>query len=186
MPRQAIAPFSIFQAAPVTGRTAGEIGDDVGNLAWTGKACRIGHQPFLPHGRRPPAGFLSVFVDSGCTALNVMAREPSSRASACGRPAIAALLGVLRLRPGEVACSAQTRATSEVEAVGKDIRLRQAKSIRQLMNSFKSFVKGELTGTFWCQVNAVFFATMQNVMELLARDSRGDDALMKVPGGSPA
>jgi hypothetical protein len=46
---------------------------------------------------------------------------------------------------------------------------------------------GELTDTFDCGAAAVFFATLQNGMSLLARDGGGEAALMAVArSGSPA
>ncbi|EJJ31588.1 hypothetical protein [Rhizobium sp. CF142] len=44
-----------------------------------------------------------------------------------------------------------------------------------------------MTATFDCEAAAVFFATLQNGMSLLARDGGGEAALMAVAGsGSPA
>lgn len=72
-------------------------------------------------------------------------------------------------------------AASEIEAVGEDIRLRRAENISQLMNRFERAVsEGELANSFDCKAAAVFFATLQNGMSLLARDGGGKDALMAV------
>ncbi len=48
-------------------------------------------------------------------------------------------------------------------------------------------VPAGLAGTFGCKAAAVFFATLQNGMSLLARDGVGDDVPMAVAwsGGGP-
>lgn len=79
-------------------------------------------------------------------------------------------------------------AASEVEAVGDDIRPRRTENISQLMKKFEGAVsEGELAGTFGCKAAAVFFATLQNGMSLLARDGGGDNVPMAVAwsGGGP-
>lgn len=79
-------------------------------------------------------------------------------------------------------------AASEIEAIGEDLRQRRAENISQLMKRFERAVcEGELTDTFDCEAAAVFFATLQNGMSLLARDGGGEDALMAVArAGGPA
>lgn len=79
-------------------------------------------------------------------------------------------------------------AESEIEAIGEDLRQRRAENISQLMKRFERAVsEGELTDTFDCEAAAVFFATLQNGMSLLARDGGGEVALMAVArSGSPA
>ena len=61
------------------------------------------------------------------------------------------------------------------------MRQRYAENISQLVTRFERAVsEGELTDTFDCEAAAVFFATLQNGMSLLARDGGGKDALMAV------
>jgi AcrR family transcriptional regulator len=72
-------------------------------------------------------------------------------------------------------------AASEIAAIGEDLRLRRAENISQIMKRFERAVRqGELADTFDCAAAAVFFATLQNGMSLLARDGGGQDALMAV------
>lgn len=79
-------------------------------------------------------------------------------------------------------------AESEIEAIGEDLRQRRAENISQLMKRFERAVsEDELADTFDCEAAAVFFATLQNGMSLLARDGGGEVALMAVArSGSPA
>ncbi|MBB3447176.1 TetR/AcrR family transcriptional regulator [Rhizobium sp. BK379] len=79
-------------------------------------------------------------------------------------------------------------AASEIEAIGADLRQRRAENMSQLMKRFERAVsEGELNDTFDCEAVAVFFATLQNGMSLLARDGGGEAALMAVArSGNPA
>ncbi|MFC5758825.1 TetR/AcrR family transcriptional regulator [Rhizobium sp. GCM10022189] len=72
-------------------------------------------------------------------------------------------------------------AESEIAAIGEDLRLRRAENISRIMKRFERAVReGELADTFDYAAAAVFFATLQNGMSLLARDGGGQDALMAV------